>query len=166
MCRERQRGQVLGTPSGHSSFQHLHPCLAISGSLRTKVSPWSHPTLLGTCPQQQLSIDIFSVAAFPFSLFRGVKRGRAAWTVHLCPRPPDTAANHPTHARRAMLAGSADANTATDAMSATRLASRAKSNISPAKRDRLSPAPRPLLLTPLSSAIKMFSLFEFALLSW
>lgn len=87
-------------------------------------------------------------------------------TVHLCPLTPDTAANRLTRAHRVTLAGSADAKAAADAVSATGLASRAKSNISPVKRDQLSPAPRPLLLTPLSSAVKMFSLFKFALLSW
>lgn len=71
-----------------------------------------------------------------------------------------------TQACQATLVGAADAKLGADAIPATGLASRAKSNISPVKQDRLSPAPRPRLLTPLSSAVKMFSLFEFALLSW
>lgn len=87
-------------------------------------------------------------------------------TMHLCPLTPDTAANRPTRDRRVTSAGSADAKAAADAIPATGLASQAKSNVSPAEQDQLSPAPHPLLLTPLSSAVKMFSLFKFTLLSW
>lgn len=89
-----------------------------------------------------------------------------ALTVHLPPRTPDTTAKHPTREHWAASLGSADAKAAADAIAATGLASWAKSNISPARWDQLSPAPRPLLLTPLSSAVKMFSLFKFTLLSW
>lgn len=74
-CSVPHKATLSAPPPSNISI----PCLAISGSFRPKGSPWSHPTLPSTGLHEQLSINMFAVVAFLFSLFIGEKKAEAEW---------------------------------------------------------------------------------------
>lgn len=160
-CSAPQKVTLSVPPCSNTSILYL----SRAKLLHFKDVPWSHLTLPNTCLHQLVSTNVFSVIAFLVLIYSRGKVAKAEWhwlcscvLWHQTPQqaPQFMHTGWCWHAQQKQW----------QQQMPFQLAPWAKPNSLPGQQDHFSAAPCPLLLAPLSCAVKMFPLLKFSLLSW